>query len=125
MKRIKKGFTLVEVIIVLAIIAIIAAIAIPSLSKVRLDSMKKADDRSLESIIRIVERLIVDESIEEFVEVKITIDPSGSVTIFPVTAELREVDEYFEGIEKPQTKDMNKYEINIDSIGNITGQTIN
>jgi prepilin-type N-terminal cleavage/methylation domain-containing protein len=45
----KKGFTLVELIIVLAVLAILAAIAIPSASKIIGDANKKADLATFET----------------------------------------------------------------------------
>ena len=42
----KKGFTLIEMIIVIAVMAIIAAIAVPSLSGVKDSVAKKADKQS-------------------------------------------------------------------------------
>ena len=56
MKRInkKKGFTLIELVIVLAVLAIIALIAIPNFTKVRTDSLEKADIQSAEQIKDIV-----------------------------------------------------------------------
>ena len=42
MKRMKKGFTLVEIMIVVAIIAILAAVAIPNFLKYRADARTQA-----------------------------------------------------------------------------------
>lgn len=62
-KKKKKGFTLIELIIVLAIMAIIAAIAIPNFAAVRDNSKKKADTQSCETIKRTVLMLVSDESV--------------------------------------------------------------
>ncbi|WP_346866810.1 MULTISPECIES: type II secretion system protein [unclassified Clostridium] len=60
----KKGFTLIELIIVLAVMAIIALIAIPNFSAVRDNSKVKADKQSCETIERTVLMLVSDETIK-------------------------------------------------------------
>lgn len=60
----KKGFTLIELIIVLAVMAIIALIAIPNFSAVRDNSKIKADKQSCETIKRTVLMLVSDETIK-------------------------------------------------------------
>ncbi len=59
----KKGFTLIELIIVLAVMAIIALIAIPNFAAVRDNSKVKADKQSCETIERTVLMLVSDETI--------------------------------------------------------------
>ncbi len=60
----KKGFTLIELIIVLAVMAIIALIAIPNFAAVRNNSKVKADKQSCETIERTVLMLVSDETIK-------------------------------------------------------------
>lgn len=59
----KKGFTLIELIIVLAVMAIIALIAIPNFAAVKENSKIKTDTQSCETVKRVMQMLIADESI--------------------------------------------------------------
>ncbi|MBR3535308.1 MAG: leucine-rich repeat protein [Oscillospiraceae bacterium] len=61
MKRAKKGFTLVEVIIVLVIIAIVAIIAVPSISKYIDHSKLNNCDKAMESFLNDMEYKIVSK----------------------------------------------------------------
>jgi len=62
-KKKKKAFTLIELIIVLAIMAIIAAIAIPNFTAVRDNSKVKADISSCQTIQRAIMILVADGTI--------------------------------------------------------------
>ena len=55
MKSMKKGFTLVEIMIVVAIIAILAAIAIPNFIKYRTESQTNACESTRASIVTAAE----------------------------------------------------------------------
>ncbi|NNJ70138.1 MAG: prepilin-type N-terminal cleavage/methylation domain-containing protein, partial [Kiritimatiellales bacterium] len=57
----KKGFTLVEIMIVVAIIGLLAAIGIPSFQKARANSIAKAKDNN----IRIVEGAVEEWAMEK------------------------------------------------------------
>ena len=54
MKKSNKGFTLIELIIVIAILGIIAAIAIPKLTQIRYRAQVNSDVRTAEEIARMV-----------------------------------------------------------------------
>ena len=62
MKRNKKGFTLVEIMIVVAIIALLAAIAIPSFMKARTDSQASACINGLRQIMYAKEQFAMANS---------------------------------------------------------------
>lgn len=75
-KKKKKGFTLVELIIVIAIIAILAAIAIPKFGEIRDSANQKADIATAKNIASIVAQEIADG--------KTTLVTDGTPT--PITA---------------------------------------
>lgn len=93
----KKGFTLIELIIVLAVMAIIALIAIPNFSAVRENSKIKADKQSCATIERTVLMLVSDE----------TIKGDGSITYKPGDATVT-------GIEKGDTSDTRDVDVIIE-----------
>ncbi|GAA0077217.1 hypothetical protein UT300005_15950 [Clostridium sp. CTA-5] len=77
-KKKKKGFTLVELIIVIAIIAILAAIAIPKFGQVRQDAKVSNDIATAKNIQSAAAMLIGNETIAE----------SGFATAKPVTQDI-------------------------------------
>ena len=56
----KKGFTLIELIIVIAIIAVLAAIAVPKFGQVRESANTKADLATAKNIATIVSQKLAD-----------------------------------------------------------------
>lgn len=98
----KKGFTLIELIIVLAVMAIIALIAIPNFAAVRENSKIKADKQSCETIERTVLMLVSDETIS--LESAST---NGSIEFVPGTATVT-------GIKKGDTSDTRAVDVIIE-----------
>lgn len=65
-KKVKKGFTLIEMIIVIAVMAIIGAVAIPSLSGVKDSVAKKADNESCATIERTTKMVLADKDLSKY-----------------------------------------------------------
>lgn len=84
-KKKKKGFTLMELIIVLAIMAIIAAIAIPNFTSIRENAKVKADKQSVNVIKRNIMMLVADDTIKPGTASKVISFSSGSDTSFTFT----------------------------------------
>lgn len=62
-KKKKKGFTLIELVIVMAILVVLAAVAIPNLTSVKTDAKKTADDTSKATIISTISTLVAADKI--------------------------------------------------------------
>jgi type IV pilus assembly protein PilA len=77
--RKKKGFTLIELIIVLAVMAVISTIAVPNVIALRDNSKKKADKQSCEVIKRTVMSLVADDTIKS--RTTITVTPNSTTGI--------------------------------------------
>lgn len=132
----KKGFTLIELIIVLAVMAIIALIAIPNFTAVRDNSKLKADERSCEIIERAVLMLTASESVTVNSDTDIEFEVGGVITpaagaTDDVTgngltdAEITLINEALAEVNQPQEKGKTKYSFTINEDGTVTLPTTN
>ncbi|WP_281418676.1 prepilin-type N-terminal cleavage/methylation domain-containing protein [Clostridium frigoris] len=69
----KKGFTLIELIIVIAIIAILAAIAVPNFIALRNRSANNADLQSCQTIKKAVEVMVADNTLPTTADISFTV----------------------------------------------------
>ncbi|SHJ30627.1 prepilin-type N-terminal cleavage/methylation domain-containing protein [Clostridium amylolyticum] len=131
-KKKRKGFTLIELIIVLAVMAIIAAIAIPNFAAVRDSSKKKADIQSCETIKRTVLTLVADDTIKPLNGKKLTFvsgdkfvieaDKVTGVTFSDEWADVKEqtaVAKALKDVKEPQLGTTTNYIVSIDGSGNV------
>lgn len=80
-----KGFSLIELIIVIAIMAILVAIIAPNLTKYLGSSKKETDKKNLDEVMAQVKNCISDASIQDYPvkegQYVLTKNASGTVTI--------------------------------------------
>lgn len=134
MKRVKldnKGFSLVEIIIVIAIMAILAAALAPQLIKYLETSREASDHQVTETIIDCFNAAIADDNVYKeltantsVTTLDITFDSSGnpqiSTSTFPLLA--AELSTSLAEIEKPKTSGATKYTLTWNNDSNeITG----
>lgn len=101
----KKGFTLVELIIVIAVIAILVALAIPKFGEIIKNSNEKADMATGKNIATVIAQQIANG---------VTIANSGDIST--TSAVFNKLD----GNKKPKASTATDFSYNIDGDGNIT-----
>ena len=116
LKNKKKGFTLIELIIVIAIIAILAAVAIPKFGEVRKNAALKTDIANAKTIANAVTALIAEEKL---------ITDATSITPLVVdndtsTLNTNEVEAYMQNPPSPESKGYVRYEVVVDDDGNVS-----
>lgn len=105
-KNKKPGFTLIELIIVLAIMAIIGSISIPNLVAIRENAKIKADIQSCEVIKRIITAYVADGTIEYNTNKEgiLVSGKAGIINTTFTTTEKSKIDEVLRDVKEPQSK---------------------
>ncbi len=119
--RNRKGFTLVELLVVLAVLAIISAIAIPRFAGVQDSAKEKADKETINIIERALELCVTTEGVEVTADTVLgTLTSSGfTVPGTNPTIQQAKINEYLEAA----TATLQHYtsvEFTLDKDGNIT-----
>lgn len=125
-KKKKKGFTLVELIIVLAVMAILGAIAIPNLVGVKDKAAVKADEQSAQTIKRSIEVLVADGTATlPSADKTFTIEDNGIISDEQACKDavgdkaLSAIKNSLSGIKKPSEKDKDVYQVTVKTSGEI------
>lgn len=106
MNKKKKGFTLVELIIVIAIIAILVAIAVPQFGKIRAKANVSSDMANAKSLYSAIAACVADE----------TLLPTEGTDAEPVKIEDKDLVEYLGGqnnIPKPKAYQGSEFKYSI------------
>lgn len=101
-KKKKKGFTLIELIIVIAIIAILAALAIPKFGEVRKDAALKADVANAKTIANAATALMADGELE---------DDTYTVDDNTASGSTNEIETYLQNSPSPKSKGYTAYSV--------------
>lgn len=110
----KKGFTIIELIIVLAIIAILSAITIPKFGDIRENANKKSDIANAKTIATVTTSLIADG--------EITLPTSDTKDIRiegKGTGDAGKIENYLQSVPKPNSKG-EYFIVSIQTNGNIS-----
>ncbi|MGL5633758.1 MAG: type IV pilin protein [Sarcina sp.] len=131
LKTKKKGFTLIELVIVLAVLAIIALIAIPNFTKVRNESLEKADKQTAEQIEKITLMAIANDNVKprsdgQNAKYNLKFDSTTKKLLLVEGVGVPSSnpgDNYFEmlkEVKKPQVNNKQAFRVEIDSNSNVT-----
>ena len=123
-KKKKKGFTLIELIIVIAIIAILAAIAIPKFGDIRKNAALKSDIANAKVVANAASALIADGTIKvPSADLKINIKTKaidGGGTGYVTTDVAKNLTDSLQSIPNPESSGYKSFVVKIDNSGNVT-----
>ena len=116
----KKGFTLVELMVVLAIIATMTFIAVPNFVSIKDNVNVKVDKQSCETIKRIVSTFVADETIDISKVTELTYDANSNrgkvigISSDNLTKESKEIlNDALDAVKTPRTDNTKAYKITI------------
>lgn len=122
----KKGFTLIELTVVLAIMAIIITVIAPNFSSVKEEAKRKVDKQNCAAIERSVEMLLAEDVIDSSTtSIKITPNDNGSgVEVSGIKGNgdgASKLQDLLGDLDKPQNGDF--YNVSIENGRKVTAST--
>lgn len=109
LRKKKKGFTLIELIIVIAILAILAAVAIPRLGSMTTKASRSADIASAKTIANAATIVIAEKGApaEDFTNAAVT-SANTNTNQF-----VKDVVAYLQSVPKPKTADVDNFTLTV------------